>query len=193
MTYVYEFFKNFQNTCRAFYFYVITQILPGKPKTSASFFLSTYSEHENGVRSGRGIKSESRVQIQDDAICISLRTNVLGQGTQPISHVPQEAALSPTCKIFSLRFDVDCEEVPIQLQMELIYLQCSEDLKNKFPACHILDFRKRHIEMTHQVMRIYTPTYCYEQMFSKMKHAKSMLYAQNIITCLMYNSCQPSG
>ena len=37
------------------------------------------------------------------------------------------------------------EEVSLQLQMELIDLQCLEDLKFKFLACHILDFFKNQL------------------------------------------------
>ena len=57
------------------------------------------------------------------------------------SYVP----LPSTFKIFSTPFDFDCEEVLLQLQMELSVLQCSKDLKSKFLACHILDFYKNHI------------------------------------------------
>ena len=37
------------------------------------------------------------------------------------------------------------EEVPLQLQMELIDIQCSEDLKSKFFAFHILNFYKNYV------------------------------------------------
>ena len=43
-------------------------------------------------------------------------------------------------KIFSLPFDVDCEKVTLQLQMDFIELQCLENFKSNFLACHILDF-----------------------------------------------------
>ena len=33
---------------------------------------------------------------------------------------------------FSLYFNIDYEELPLQLQMEFMDLQCSEDLKSKF-------------------------------------------------------------
>ena len=57
------------------------------------------------------------------------------QSTRPIY-----AALHPTFKMFSLPFDVDREELLLQLEMELIDLQCWED----FLAYHILDFYKNH-------------------------------------------------
>ena len=46
---------------------------------------------------------------------------------QPLK--PICVALYTIFKIFSSLFDVDCEEVPLQLQVELTDLQCSEDLK----------------------------------------------------------------
>ena len=55
------------------------------------------------------------------------------------------AALDPTFNIFFLPFDADCKEVTLQLQMQLIGLQCSEDLKSKFLACHIVNFYKNHV------------------------------------------------
>ena len=86
--------------------------------------------------------------------------------------------------LFSSLFDIDCKEVQLQLQMEFIDLQCSEDLKSKFLACHILNFYKNHVfppgqfSHTQQLVRMFGSTYCYEQLFSKMKQAKSMLYLQ---------------
>ena len=53
---------------------------------------------------------------------------------------PIYVTLHPIFKIFSLSFDVDCKEVPL-----LIDLQCSEDLKSKFLACHILNFCKNQV------------------------------------------------
>ena len=95
-------------------------------------------------------------------------------------------ALHPNFKIFL--FDVHCEEVPLQLQIELLDLWCSEDLKSKFLACYILNFYKNHmflsgwilIRITHtqQVVSMFGTTYCCKQLFSKMKHAKSMLHLQ---------------
>ena len=44
---------------------------------------------------------------------------------------PIHAALHTTFKIFFLPFDVDYEKILLQMQIELIDLQCSEDLKSK--------------------------------------------------------------
>ena len=42
-------------------------------------------------------------------------------------------------------FDVDCEEVALELQMELTDLQYLEDLKPKFLASYGLNFYKNHV------------------------------------------------
>ena len=54
-------------------------------------------------------------------------------------------ALLTTYQIVSSVFDVDCEEVPSRLQLELTDLQCSGDLTSKFYAYHIFDFQKNHM------------------------------------------------
>ena len=74
-------------------------------------------------------------------------------------------------------FDVDSEEVPLQLQMELIDLQGSEDLKLKFLAYHIFDFSKNHvlqsgsfpniINHTGNVVNVFRIPYRCEQLLSK--------------------------
>ena len=101
---------------------------------------------------------------------------------------PILVALQPTFKIFSSPFDVDCEEVPLQLQMELIDLQCSEDFKSKFLACHILNFYKSHVRLfglfsklithTQEVINIFGTKYRCEKLSFKMKHTKSILRSQ---------------
>ena len=97
-------------------------------------------------------------------------------------------ALLPTFKIFSSPFDIDREEVLLQLQMELIDLQCSEDLKSKFLVFHILELYKDYVHpsgqfpnlITHtqQVVSIFGIQYLCERLFFEMKYALSMLYSQ---------------
>ena len=55
-----------------------------------------------------------------------------------------QAALPLIFKDISSPFDVGSEEVSLQQQIELIDFQCSDNLKSKFLACHILDFLKSH-------------------------------------------------
>ena len=94
--------------------------------------------------------------------------------------------IQSTFKIFFSPFDVDYEKVPLQLQMELFDLQCSENLKSKFLAWYILNFYRNHmllsggylIIITHiqQVSYKFGTKYFCEQLFSRMKHAKSKLH-----------------
>ena len=49
--------------------------------------------------------------------------------------------LHPIFKVFSSSLDVDCEQVRLQLLMEL---QGLEDLKSKFLACPIFNFYKKN-------------------------------------------------
>ena len=51
-------------------------------------------------------------------------------------------ALYEVFKVFSLFFDIDCEELSLKLRMKFINPQCSDDLKSKFLTCHIFDFSK---------------------------------------------------
>ena len=72
--------------------------------------------------------------------------------------------------------------------MELIDLQCSEDLKSKFFTYHILDFYKNHmlssgwfinlISCTQQEVSMFSTTVTSQQLFSKMKNAENMLCLQ---------------
>ena len=97
---------------------------------------------------------------------------------------PIYATLHPTYKIFFSSFNVDCEEVPLQLQMGLNDFQCSEDFK--FLACYILNFYKNHIFpfrqfsnlITHTSKLCLTFTYHCDQLFTKMKHDRSTLHSQ---------------
>ena len=115
---------------------------------------------------------------------------VIYQGFSTMWHLrPYHVTLHQIFRIFSPPSDVDCEEIPLQLQVELIDLQYSQDLKSKFFVCHILDINKNHglppfgwfpnfITDTQQVVSMFGTTYCYEKLFTKMKHSKSMLHLQ---------------
>ena len=96
----------------------------------------------------------------------------------------------PIFKIFSWPFDVDSEEVLLQLQMELIDFQSSKDLKSKFLTCHILIFYKNHMLLskwlstlvthTQQVVSMFRIILSCEHLFSKMKHAKIILCSTTV-------------
>ena len=114
---------------------------------------------------------------------------IYGKGSQPVGHIhllrPICVTLCPTFKIFSLPFDVDCREVPLQLQMKIVDLQCSDDLKKKFLSCYILGFYKNHmlpfglfpnlIIHTQKVGFMFDSIFYCKEMFSWRKHTKRML------------------
>ena len=80
-------------------------------------------------------------------------------------------------------FDVDVESAPSEVQIELIDLQCSNELKSHFAAVGHTDFWRKHILLTKHfpglvdnVMRTvaaFGSSYCCEQLFSRMKLTKS--------------------
>ena len=70
---------------------------------------------------------------------------------------PIYLALHPTFEIFSPLFDVDFEEVPLQLQIEIIDIQCSENFKSKFLDCQVFDFYKNHVFLSEQFPQLYPP------------------------------------
>jgi hypothetical protein len=47
-----------------------------------------------------------------------------------------------TFSLFSTPFDVNVETVPDEFQLEIIDLQCNEDVKGKFQDITLLDFYK---------------------------------------------------
>lgn len=90
--------------------------------------------------------------------------------------------------MFSAPFDVDHQQVLDEFQLELIELQCSDELKAKYLASNLLDFYKLQLlpsgkfpRLTNhalQVVSMFGTTYRCEQLFSKMKHVKSRLRSQ---------------
>ena len=89
-------------------------------------------------------------------------------------------------KLFSVPFDVPVEVVQEQYQMELVELQCCNELKSKFHANDVLllDFYKHHLKcekypylINHakKMTSMFGSTYVCEQLFSSMKITKSKL------------------
>ena len=75
------------------------------------------------------------------------------------SYFADMKSYAPTFTIFSSPFDADCEEeVPLHLQMEVIDLLCSEDLKSKFLAYHIINFYKNHMLPSGWFSSLLTPS-----------------------------------
>ena len=48
-------------------------------------------------------------------------------------------------KLFTSPFNVDVESAPSEVQMELVDLQCSDELKSRFAAVGHADFWRKHI------------------------------------------------
>ena len=48
-------------------------------------------------------------------------------------------------KLFTSPFDVDVESAPSEVQMELINMQCSDELKSRFATVSHADFWRKHI------------------------------------------------
>ena len=92
-------------------------------------------------------------------------------------------------KLFTLPFDVDVESALSGVQIKLVDLQCSNELKSHFAAVSHAGFWRKHILLTKHfpglvdnVMRTVAvfgcSTYCCEQLFSRMKLTKSKSRAQ---------------
>ena len=77
---------------------------------------------------------------------------------------------------------MDVESAPSEVQMELVDLQRSDELKSRFDAVGHADFWRKHIHLTKRfpglvdnAMRTVVAfgcTYCCEQLFSRMKLTK---------------------
>ncbi|XP_055490979.1 general transcription factor II-I repeat domain-containing protein 2A-like [Leucoraja erinacea] len=90
-------------------------------------------------------------------------------------------------RLFATPFDVDIDNAPENVQMELIEMQCSDVLRTKFNATDIslLEFYKKYLHETgrytnlvdhaKKMTSMFGSTYMCEQLFSKMKYTKSKL------------------
>ncbi|UYV68145.1 EPM2AIP1 [Cordylochernes scorpioides] len=83
-------------------------------------------------------------------------------------------------KIFQNPFDADIETLAPELQMEMIDLQCSDIIKNKYENSSLLEFYKSlpltQFDNLHKFARglfsVFGTTYLCEKTFSKMKYTK---------------------
>ncbi|XP_069767039.1 general transcription factor II-I repeat domain-containing protein 2-like isoform X2 [Narcine bancroftii] len=90
-------------------------------------------------------------------------------------------------KLFATPFSVNVETVPEIFQIELIEMQCSDQLKSKFNAddVSLIDFYKKYllpygnyknlVEHAKKMASLFGSTYVCEQLFSKMKYVKNHL------------------
>ena len=97
-------------------------------------------------------------------------------------------SLAADFKLVTAPFDFRVDDAPANLQMELVELQCSEELKAKFNTSSPLPFFRdlilpsgnfpEYITHVKRIMAMFGSTYCCEQIFSKMKYTKCRLRAQ---------------
>lgn len=97
-------------------------------------------------------------------------------------------ALASDFKLFTAPFDVPVDEAPASLQMELVELQSSDELRGKFRASSPPSFFRdiviptgsypNYASHVQRIVAMFGSTYCCEQLFSKMKYTKSRLRSQ---------------
>jgi hypothetical protein len=90
-------------------------------------------------------------------------------------------------KIFTSPFDFLVEDAPVDLQMDLVDLQSDEGLKSRFLNSPLIQFYQ-HLKATNKfrsltehsqvIIAMFGSTYFCEQLFSKMKYAKSPIRSQ---------------
>ncbi|GFQ71342.1 proteinral transcription factor ii-i repeat domain-containing protein 2a [Trichonephila clavata] len=91
-------------------------------------------------------------------------------------------AIANQIKIFQNPFDTDIEILAPELQMEMIDLQCSDIIKNKYQNSSLLEFYKSLpltlFDNLHKFARglfpVFGTTYLCEKTFSKMKYTKNV-------------------
>ncbi|KAG0721741.1 General transcription factor II-I repeat domain-containing protein 2 [Chionoecetes opilio] len=96
--------------------------------------------------------------------------------------------LAPGFKLFTSPFDFPMDEAPAPLQMELVELQCNDELKAKYRTASPLSFFcdrvlpsnkfPNYIEHVKRIVAMFGSTYCCEQLFSEMKYTKSRIRSQ---------------
>lgn len=89
--------------------------------------------------------------------------------------------------VFSAPFTIDIADVPEELKMELIELQCDDSLRSKFSITTPVDFWRgvsttsmfpALVQQALRITSLFGSTYSCEQLFSKMKLTKSKTRAR---------------
>ncbi|UYV79810.1 EPM2AIP1 [Cordylochernes scorpioides] len=107
-------------------------------------------------------------------------------------------AIANQIKIFQNPFDADIETLAPELQMEMIDLQCSDIIKNKYENSSLLEFYKSlpltQFDNLHKFARglfsVFGTTYLYEKTFSKMKESSGSLITDKSIQRVITESRQ---
>ena len=78
---------------------------------------------------------------------------------------------------------MDVTAIPEDMQMEIIELQCNDELRKKFDDSSVYQFYKKHVSVTvypklsphaRKMMAVFGSTYVCEQLFSKMNLVQNM-------------------
>ncbi|XP_050733317.1 general transcription factor II-I repeat domain-containing protein 2-like [Eriocheir sinensis] len=115
--------------------------------------------------------------------------------------------LAADFKLFTSPFDFPVEDAPAHLQMELVELQCNDELKAKFRTSSPLSFFRdlilpsrnfpKYIAHVQRIVAMFGSTHCCEELFFKMKYTKPHLRSQlsnrhlNDILLLSTSSIEP--
>lgn len=95
---------------------------------------------------------------------------------------PQFDASKTPIKIFAEPFNINPETAPVDLQMELIEIQCDNRLKQHYESHELVEFYSDYLpKQTYPVLyrhalrmvSLFGSTYLCEQFFSRMKHTKN--------------------
>ena len=107
--------------------------------------------------------------------CVSAVASLMEEFASRFAEVRPLAA---DFKLFTAPFDFPVDDVPSPLQMELVEVQCNDELKPKFYVSSPLSFFRdialpsrnfpKYIAHVQRIVTMFGGTYCCEQLFSKM-------------------------
>ena len=142
--------------------------------------------------------------MTDLGACVGVITSLREQFASRFAGV---RLLAADFKLFTAPFDFPVCDAPATLQMELVELQCNDELKAKFRTSTPLTFFRdfvlpscnfpNYIAHAQWIVAMFGSTYCCEQLFSKMRHTKSRLRSKlsdrhlNYILLLSTSSIEP--
>lgn len=99
--------------------------------------------------------------------------------------------------IFSTPFTIDVNNIPEKFQLEIIDLQCNDELKSKFHDTPLVDFYRDQVNEENyptlrqhamKMLSLFGSTFLCEQLFSRMKavksNSRSSLTDDNLESCL---------
>ncbi|XP_076059097.1 general transcription factor II-I repeat domain-containing protein 2-like [Oratosquilla oratoria] len=112
--------------------------------------------------------------------CVSVVTSLREEFSSRFAGV---RVLATDFKLFTTPFDFPVEDDPASLQMELVELQCNDEMMAKFRTSSPLSFFRdivlpfnnfqKYITHVQCIVAMFGSTYCCEQLFSNMKYTRS--------------------